>query len=157
MVLDWLTGGRKTDHPMHSVEAAKALLADLPRDPLQALQEVTSWFGTYKAADGIRPPMRIAVSRLIGEAGQPLELRLLEDLTSTHIKEFRRIQLWKAALAFRRAEAETYTSCIDLVQADSKRAGLTSQDVALLYVRALRAFAEQDKLLHLRYEPLSEE
>src|SRR5687767_1401364 len=157
MVLDWLRGGAKTDHPMHSVEAAQSLLADLPREPLQALQEVTSWLTTFTAASGIRLPMRVAITRLIDEAGQPLEHALADGLTATDVKEFRRIQLWKAALEFRRAAANAYAACIEQLQADPKRAGLTPQDLALVHVRMLRALAEQDKLLHLRYEALAEE
>ena len=155
-MLDWLTRGRKTDHPMHSVEEARMLLADLPRDPLQALQEPTSWLTTFTAATDVRLPLRIAITRLIDEAGQPFAQKISEPLTWPSVKEFTRNQYWKAVLAYWRAASDAYTACLDQLESDSKRAGLAPQDLAVLHVRVMRALNEQDKLLHLRYEPVSE-
>ena len=157
MVLDWLIGGTKTDHPMNSVEAARSLLADLPRDPLQALEEATSWHTTFTAASGIKLPMRIAITRLIDEAAQASERRISDSLTSPSVKEFTRMQHWKAVLAYWRAAGDAYAACLQGLQDDPKRAGLTPEDLAVLHVRILRALNMQDKLLHMRYEPLSEQ
>src|SRR5688500_13998193 len=101
MVLDWLKNlGEKPDHPMYNVDEAKRLLADLPGDPHKALQEVTSWLTTVTEATGFRPANRIAIIKLIDEAGQPVEYQVAEALTSRELKHFRRVQLWKAALEF---------------------------------------------------------
>lgn len=158
MVLDWLKNlGEKPDHPMHSIEEAKRLLAELPGDPCKALQEVTSWLTTITGATGFRPANRIALVKLLDETGQPLERDVAEPLTSPALKHFKRIQLWKTTLEFWQSSANAYCACFDELQRDPKRLGLQQKELALLIVRTLRALGTQDKILHLRYEPASED
>lgn len=151
-VLDWLSHvGKKADHPMHDVEAARALLQDLPADPGKALEEVSSWLDTVTAAEGYVPDDRIGVVKLVDETGQEYESIVLESfLRKAGLKEFDRLKLWHTLVDFWEHLSAAYRRCLRDV-AQHGESGATHPERALLAARALRALANEAKILHLRY------
>lgn len=150
-MLDWLTNlGQKPDHPMHSVVEAERLLSDLPKDPLKALLEVTSWLTTVTGSPGFRLAIRISVVKMIDQAGQPFEPLLSRQyLTSRTLKEFERLRLWEAMQEFWERLAEAYLRCIEEIQRKPRMMRAHRNDLPLLIVRTLRALANQMKVLRL--------
>ncbi len=155
-MLDWLKA-QKTDHPMHSIEEAERLLTGLSEEPLQAIEEVASWLTTLVQATGFQPATRLAVIRLVDESGQPFEPELNRlYLTKGALTEFERQQLWQAALHFWECLEHAYRLCLDEMKRNAKLARAQNPDFTLLIVRVLRALAEQIRVLHLRYAPVSD-
>ncbi|MEK7737572.1 MAG: hypothetical protein AAB319_07450, partial [Pseudomonadota bacterium] len=77
-MLDWLKQfSGKPDHPMRDAEAAKDVLAAVPKAvSLESLEQLTHWIGSVKDTPGFACDDRLAVMRLLEEAGavhaQPL-------------------------------------------------------------------------------------
>ena len=154
-VLDWLSSvGKKADHPMYDVEAARKLLKDLPADQGKALEEVSSWLETVTTAEGYAPDDRIGVVKLLDETGQDYEPVLLESfLREAKMKEHDRLKLWHTLVGFWEHLAAAYRRCLkDIAEHASTVAA--HPEHALLVVRALRALADEAKILHLRYLPV---
>ena len=158
-MLDWLSiRSHKTDHPMYSIEEAERLLTGLSDEPLKALEEITSWLTTLTQAAGFHPAVRLAVIKLVDEAGRPFEpeltLRYLKPRAHT---EFERRQLWDAALQYWERLAQAYRLCLDSMRPKGGLPRAPAAEVALVIVRALRASGGQARLLHLRYMPVRDE
>ena len=52
-MVQWLSGlGRKADHPMYNVEAARQILDDLPADDSKALDQISENLETITATPG---------------------------------------------------------------------------------------------------------
>lgn len=155
-MLDWLTS-QKTDHPMYSVEEAERLLTGLSDEPLKALEEVASWLTTLTQAAGFPLANRLAVMRVVDEAGQPVEPDVTRlYLTQRALTEFERLQLWQAALHYWQRVEHAYRLCLDEMQRDPKLLRARDGDLPLLIVRVIRALANQVRVLHLRYMPVGE-
>ncbi len=150
-MLDWLTNlGQKPDHPMHSIVEAERLLSDLPKEPLKALLEVTSWLTTVTGASGFPLAIRMSVVKLIDQAGQPFEPLLSRQyLTARTLKEFERLRLWEAMQEFWERVANAYMRCLDEMQRRPSMMRAHRNDLPLLIVRTLRALANQTKVLRL--------
>ena len=151
-MLDWLGSvGKKADHPMHDVEAARKLLQDLPADQGKALEEVSSWLETITAAEGYAPDDRIGVVKLVDETGQEYESIVLESfLRKAGLKEFDRLKLWHTLVGFWERLSAAYRRCLKDIAQQAGPAG-AHPERALLVARALRALANEAKVLHLRY------
>ncbi|MDD5180474.1 MAG: hypothetical protein PHT15_04365 [Gallionellaceae bacterium] len=149
----------KPDHPMFNAEAAKKLLADLPKnDPLKALEEVTSWLDSFKGTPGFYFRNRLDVARLLDETGQPLHAELLRQyLAEPHLQDFRGMRLWRCCHAFMKALAETYAVCINEYQKTGKKPEDIREQMPVISVRLLRAVAEQMKLGLMRYIEVEQE
>lgn len=151
-MLDWLSGvGKTADHPMVNVEAARKLLGDLPADQGKALEEVSSWLETVTAAEGYAPDDRIGVVKLVDETGQEYESIVLESfLRKAGLKEFDRLKLWHTLVGFWERLSAAYRRCLKDIAQRAGPAG-AHPERALLVARALRALANEAKVLHLRY------
>ena len=158
-MLEWLDKlGGKPDHPMHSIAAAKTLLADLPEDPGRALEEVASWLETLTGTEGFRLADRIGIVKLLDETGQPLELRHVQlYLKSSTLKEYERMHAWQVTLEFWERLTGAYRLCLAGFGQDEAAAAELADELPLLIVRCLRTLTNVTRVLHLRYLPVREE
>jgi hypothetical protein len=146
--------GRRVDHPLSDAAAAKKVLADLPQDPAHALDDVATWLGSVTGTQGFRLADRIAVVKLLDEAAQAAEPKLIHSyLNPVGITEAARLQLWHRALDFWERLADAYQACIAEILQDEKHARAHAEEIALLLVRRLRALSNVMRVQALRYLP----
>ena len=157
-MLEWLSNiGKKADHPMYNVAEAQKLLADLPKDNGKALEEISSSLETVTATPGFPLADRIGVIKLLDETGQKRESNALSDfLRSTALKEFERLHLWQVLVEFWEHLSSACRLCLQEIAQAARPGGATHPECTLLVVRALRALANEAKILHLRYLPVRE-
>ncbi|MBI2295538.1 MAG: hypothetical protein HYU76_05790 [Betaproteobacteria bacterium] len=155
-MLQWLSGlGNKVDHPMYNVEEARRLLAELPPDNGKAVEEISASLETVAATPGFPLSDRIGVIKLLDETGQKREAAALSDfLRSTKIKEFERLRLWQVLVEHWERLSSAYRVCLKEIAQATKPGGPPHPERALLVMRALRALANEGKMLHLRYLPV---
>jgi hypothetical protein len=154
-MLEWLSVGKKADHPMYNVEEARRLLAELPPDNGKAVEEISASLETVAATPGFPLSDRIGVIKLLDETGQKREAAALSDfLRSTKIKEFERLHLWQVLVEYWERLSSAYRVCLKEIAQATKPGGPPHPERALLVVRALRALANEGKMLHLRYLPV---
>ena len=155
-MLKWF--GSKPDHPMHSIAAAKTLLAELPEDPGKALEEVASWLNTLTGTEGFRLADRVGIVKLLDETGQPFERRLVDlYVKSSNLKEYERVRAWQIALEFWERLTDAYRLCLTEFGQNHKAARGLAGELPLLIARCLRALANVTRLLRLRYLPVGDE
>jgi len=155
-MLQWLSSlGNKVDHPMYNVEEARKLLAGLPPDGGKALEEISSWLEGVSATPGFPLADRIGVVKLLDETAQKHEAAVLTDfLRNDKLKEFERLKLWKALLAYWELLSGAYRLCLQELAKAGKPGGPPHPERTILVARALRALANEGKILHLRYLPV---
>ncbi len=141
------------DHPMVDVTAAKALLAELPKDePLKALAEISNWLTSVKDTPNFRPERRTSIIMLLDETAQPIQAALLREyLAMPHLQDFHGMYLWQGVHDYMKALAEAYTLCVQECQPNDKQTQALRELLPVLYVRLLRTLAEQMKLELMRY------
>ncbi len=139
---------------MYDVGEARRLIADLPADQGKAFEEVSSWLETVTAAEGYAPDDRIGVVKLLDETGQQYESIILENfLRQAGLKEHDRLKSWQALAGFWEHLSAAYRRCLlDIAQHGASAAAHPQH--ALLVTRALRALANEAKVLHFRYLPV---
>jgi len=141
---------------MYDVEAAGKLLLDLPAEPGQALVEIASWLDTVGRTEGYDPDERIGVIKLLDETGQKRAAFVLTAfLGDTRLKEFDRLQLWQALAGFWENLAAGYQVCLKEIESGRKPGDEPHPERALIVLRALRVLAQEAKILHLRYLPVT--
>lgn len=151
-----LVGRKRPDHAMYDVEAAQKLLDDLPGDHGKALAEIASWLETVGRTEGFDPDVRIGVIKLLDETGQKrASLVLSVFLGDAVLKEFDRLQLWQALAGFWEQLASGYRVCLKEIESGRKPGDEPHPERALIVLRALRALAQEAKILHLRYLPVA--
>lgn len=152
-MLQWLSGlGKRPDHPMYDAAQAARLLADLPGEPRRALEEITSWLEGVSATPGFAVSDRVAVVKLLDESGRtPRGAVLAEFLHNERLREFDRLQLWKALAAHAEQLSGAYRLCLKEIEAARKPGAPAHPEQAVLLARALRALGEEAKTQHLRY------
>lgn len=151
-----IVGKKRPNHPMYDVEAAQKLLDDLPVDPGQALAEVASWLETVGRTEGFDADDRIGVIKLLDETGQKRAAFVLPVfLGSTPLKEFDRLQLWQALAGFWEHVASGYQVCLKEIENGRKPGDEPHPERTLIVLRALRALAQEAKILHFRYLPVA--
>jgi hypothetical protein len=145
--------GGKPDHPMSSMSEAKSLLADLPKDDnFLALDEVTSWLSSITDTPGFRSKLRISLTELLDETGQPFQADLLKNyLAAPHLQDFQGTHIWHGVHNFSKTLAAAYEACLAEWQAEEVIPSDRKEQVTQLCVRVLRALAEQLKLELMRY------
>jgi hypothetical protein len=153
-MLNWLTG-KKPDHPMYNVAEAQKLLADLPVEAGKALEEIAASLHGITATEGFALVDRIGVVKLLDETGQEHEKNALADfLRGAALKEHERRRLWEVLLEFWENLSAAYRLCLQEMAQATKPGATPHPERALLVARALRAIANQEKLVHLRYLPV---
>ncbi|MCX7962025.1 MAG: hypothetical protein N2653_10700 [Burkholderiales bacterium] len=157
-MLDFLDRLRRGDerHPLHSVEAAKALVAALPADDMHRfLGELAQWLRSVAEAPDFRPTTRLAVIELLDDAGRaPERALMLRYFKDPRLRSASGRFAWTVAHEFWAALAEAYARCaresLPAARADEAVRG----PLAAIAARAIRARAGEMRLRMLHYEPL---
>lgn len=146
------------EHPLGDLREAKKLIDDLPLDdPLKGLHEISFWLDSMRDVEGIGLDERLSLFKLLDETAQPLRQELVRRYVATaRMDKARENRLWLRIFEFCRQAAEAYLYCIDAARAEPGNADAIREDLPLVTVRALRALAEQDKWLGMRYRPKDE-
>lgn len=157
-MFSWL--GKRTekiDHPMFSMEEAKKLLAELPKDdPFKALEETTAWITSVTDTAGFKAGLRIDLIKLLDETAQPLHARILKEyLAAPHLQDFQGMHLWKTMHHFTAELARAFDACLAACKGDELMPYEVKELQPLLCVRLMRALAEQLKLELMRYLDVS--
>jgi hypothetical protein len=142
----------KVDHPMFSLDEAKSLLAELPKDePPKTLEEITSWLESVTATPGFPADLRIGIVKLLDETGQPTHAELLKKyLEAPHLQDFQGMRQWQGMHLYTRELARAYEECMSVCKREMKP--YEQQEIMpLLCVRLLRSSAEHMKLELMRY------
>ena len=152
-MLQWLnTLGKKADHPMYNVEAARRILDDLPEDDAKALEQISENLETIAATPDFALADRIAVVKLVDEAGQVRAAALLKRfLRDAKLKEIERRTLWQGLTDFWTNVAAACRSCVNAIDHAGKPGMPPHPEHHLLVARTLRALATEGKLLQMRY------
>ena len=155
-MLQWLnTLGKKADHPMYNVEAARRILEDLPEDDAKALEQISENLETIAATPDFALADRIAVVKLVDEKGQVRAAALLKRfLRETKLKEIERRTLWQGLTEFWTNVSAACRSCVNEIEQGGKPGMPPHPEHHLLVARALRALAAEGKLLHMRYRKI---
>ena len=148
--------GGKPDHPLADPKEAKRLLDALPADDaVKALDELQHWMESVASAEGFKPEARIQLLFQLDEAAQPRLRRLAKEyFGAARPSRFQENRLWTALHAFWKQAAYAYARTVDLFVQNQKGADAAKAHLPLLLARALRAFAQQIKWMHLRYGPI---
>jgi hypothetical protein len=147
----------RSDHPMADLKEAKRLLAALPVEPHQALDELTHWLESVTTEATFKPEIRAQLVQLIDETGQVPARKLARDyLGASRLGKLQESKLWGVIYAFWKASALGYVTCLDAYATGTKGGDALKGSVPLLAVRALRSLATQLKWLYFRYGPLEE-
>jgi hypothetical protein len=154
-MLDWIAGA-KPDHPLADPKRARELIAGLPSfDPPKALEEIRDWVDSVLRAEGFRFDDRLGLVKLLDDAGQPFQRRILRDyLSSARAQKFQESRMWNAASSFWGELSTAYARCLDEARKGA-RPGARSQ-LSQAVCRGLRATAQQLKWMQLRYGPIDE-
>ena len=147
----------RSDHPMADLKEAKRLLAALPAEPHEALEELTHWLTSVTGELSFKPETRAQLVQLIDEAGQTPARKLARDyLSASRQGKIQETKLWGVIHAFWKASAFGYVASLDVYATGSRGGDALKGSAPLLAVRALRSLAHQIKWLYLRYGPLDE-
>jgi hypothetical protein len=147
----------RSDHPMADLREAKRLLAALPAEPQQALEELTHWLDSVTSEASFKPESRAQLVQLIDEAGQAPARKFARDyLGAPRLGKLQETKLWGVVHAFWKASALGYVTCLDAYATGAKGGDALKGLVPLLAVRALRSLGAQLKWLYLRYGPLDQ-
>jgi len=153
-MLDWLKQfGGKPDHPLRDAAAAKEVLAGLPDEvSLESLEQISHWLRSVKDTPGFACDDRLAVMRLLDEAGtlhaQPL---FAEFFSKVHQQDNATRKLWNALCEYHGRLAEGYAQCVADFEHGEKHAKNVEGEMPLALARALRAASLRFKLRYLRY------
>lgn len=146
---------RRPDHPMSDEREAARLLAELSQDDaLHALEEVSAWLASVKDTAGFRCDTRVAVVKLLDDAGRPHQAELLGNYLRPPMgTQVRAAKAWQALRDFWSGLFEAYGTCVSDFERGEKAASQIKGELPLLTARALRAGAHYLKLRYLRYLP----
>lgn len=155
-MLQWLSGiGKKVDHPMYNVEAARPFLDDLPADDAKALEEISSYLESIAGTPDFPLADRIAVLKLVDETGQGRAATAMNTfLRDAALKEFERRALWQALTDFWKNVSAAYRVCLQEIGQAKKPGAPPHPEHHLLAARGLRALAAEGKMLQMRYLPV---
>jgi len=153
-MFDWL---KKPDHPMSSVEEARKVLAELPKDdPGKALEEIAGWMGSVKEADGFKPELRASVLEFLEDSGLPHHDRVLSDyLHAPQLYEFKSQAWLRQMLGFWTETLGALLACAGELEPHAR----TPQGAAAfqgVLCRGLRAASELAKCRRLGYRPVDD-
>lgn len=149
-----LFGGRKPDHPLADDKSAKEALAALPRnEPEKALEEIRDWVVSVAAVEEFKPERRAEIYLLLDETALPFHRKLTRDYVSTPgLTKTHEARLWKAVSGYWGDLSSAYGAILAQCIADSAMAGKLKAQLALLCLRAMRAYAGHLKWQYFHYE-----
>lgn len=153
-MLDWLKKlGGKVDHPLRDAEAAKEVLAGLPEGiSTDTLEQLSHLIGSVKDTPGFTCDDRLAVMRLLDEAGAAhAEPLFNEFFAKIHEQDRATRNIWDALCAYWGQLSEGYAQCVADFEHGEKGAKIVEAEMPLALARALRAASLGFKLRYLRF------
>jgi len=153
-MLDWLKPfGGKPDHPLRDAQAAQEVLAGLPEGvSLENLEQISHWTASVKDTPGFTCDDRLAVMRLLDQAGAvhtgPLFTQFFSKI---HQQDRATRNIWDALCEYWGRLAEGYAQCVADFEHGEKGAANVEAEMPLALARALRAASLRFKLRYLRY------
>lgn len=144
---------------MTNVEAAKRLLAELPKDePLEALTEIANWMTSFGGTPGFSLGNRLGVAMLLDETAVPIQAEVQHGYTSApHLQDLEGMKLWRVMHEFAIARTELFAVCLRELSASAKKNETANEQTAVVCVRFLRSVTGQLKLELMRYMDVQKE
>ncbi|TSA12581.1 MAG: hypothetical protein D4R74_11040 [Betaproteobacteria bacterium] len=153
-MLDWIKQfSGKLDHPLRDAKAAQDLIAELPKGvSIESLEQISHWVESVKDTPGFACDDRLAVIRLLDQAGAPhADFLFNEFFSRIHQLEKRTRSIWDVLCTYWGRLAEAYAGCVADFEHGEKGANKVVGDMPLAAARALRAANRRFKLRHLRF------
>ena len=153
-MFDWFKQfGTKPVHPLRDAQAANEVLASLPQGvSLETLEQLSHWVGSVKDTSGFACDDRLAVMRLLDQAGAVHALPLFDQFSSKiHRQDRTARKIWDALCEYWGRLAEGYAQCVADFEHGEKGAKSVEGQMPLALARALRAASVRFKLRYLRY------
>lgn len=153
-MLDWITKlGGKTDHPLRDAQAAQEVIASLSEGvSLETLEQLTHWIASVNEAPGFACDDRLAVMRLLDQAGAAQAGPLFSQFFSRiHQHDHGTRNIWDALCAYWDRLAQGYARCVADFEHGEKGAKRVEEEIPLASARALRAASLRFKLCYLRF------
>jgi hypothetical protein len=131
--------GNKVDHPMADAKKAREIIADLPADPLKALEEITHWLEGLKEVEAFRLERLFENVDLLDAAAKNHQRKLAQEyfLTSRQQK-FQENRLWTVNFAFWKALCDGYLECVRRFESGQTGGIAFRKNMASIVARALR-------------------
>jgi hypothetical protein len=143
---------RKSDHPLGTATSLASLIAGIPTGtPARQLFEVDEWLAQVPgvlAESGVDAALRAAMA--LDESARGGQEALLVAYLSANRREYLADSVWAALDAHAGHVFDTYRGIIDAL-GWMPRSSTEKQNLNVLIVRALRAWALRKKLQHFRY------
>ena len=153
-MLDWIKQfSGKPDHPLRDAEAAREVLAGLPEGvSLENLEQLSHWVASVKDTPGFSCDDRLAVMRLLDDAGARNAAPLFDQFfAKIHQQDRAARNIWEALCTYWERLAEGYAQCVADFEHGEKGAKNVEHDMPLVLARSLRAASQRFKLRNLRY------
>ena len=153
-MLDWIKQfGGKPDHPLRDAQAAQEVLAGLPEGvSLENLEQLSHWVASVKDTPGFSCDDRLAVMRLLDDAGARNAAPLFDRFfAKIHLQDRAARNIWEALCTYWARLAEGYAQCAADFEHGEKGAKNVEQEMPLVLARSLRATSQRAKLRNLRY------
>ncbi len=153
-MLDWIKHiGGKPDHPLRDAQAAQEVLAGLPEGvSLENLEQLSHWVASVKDTPGFSCDDRLAVMRLLDDAGGRNAAPLFEQFfAKIHQQDRAARNIWDALCTYWARLAEGYAQCAADFEHGERGAKNVEEEMPLVLARAMRAASQRFKLRHLRY------
>ena len=155
-MLSWIRG-RRSDHLLDDKDGASILLDELAgKDPIPALELVSSYLDAVKTAENLKPGRAFEIVDLLDRTGRPLERRLNQALVAEgqRLTRFQQARLWTTVYAYWTQITEGYRFCLAKYEVGAVGAGALKPQLPRITCRAMRACTGQLKCTLLRYGPV---
>ncbi len=155
-MLSWIRS-RRSDHLLDDKDGASILLDELAgKDPIPALELVSSYLDAVKTAENLKPGRAFEIVDLLDRSGRPLERRLNQGLVAEgqRLTRFQQARLWTTVYAYWTQMAEGYRFCLAKYEVGAVGAAALKPQLPRITCRAMRACAGQLKWTLLRYGPV---
>ena len=150
-MLGFLTGD-KVDHPMADAKQARAIIADLPADPLKALAEITHWLESLREARAFRVERLFDNIDVLDAAAKSHQRKLAQDYFATvRQQKFQESRLWTGSHLFWQTLSNAYLECVARFDAGRTGGTIFRKNLPVIVARTLRALTLQLKWILVRY------
>lgn len=145
--------GKKIDHPMAEMKAARLILDDLPKqDALKSLGELTEWIESVAACEAFKLEQRWELLCLLDETAQPLQRKLSAEYFSlTEINSFQGNRLCHALESWSGQMAQAYFALFLRYCDEVKKEVVLKSNLPVLVARTVRLLRAQLKYQAVHY------
>ncbi len=151
-------GGGKVDHPMADAKQAKAIVAELPADSLQALADITQWLESLRETRDFKADRLFENMDLLDGAAKNHQRKLAQDYFATaRQQKFQENRLWMVSSQFWKALSKGYLECVNRFEAGQTGSAAFRKHLPAMVARALRALTLQLKWVLVRYGAVAPE